>query len=120
MKILICEDEEILLTSLEYRLRRNGFQAILAKDGKEALALLGQEQPNLIVADILMPNTSGMEMLTIIRQDMKLDIPVIVMSALDDDEVVLEAFRRGANDFIAKPFKPAELVLRIKRQLHLP
>jgi len=114
MKILVCEDEEILLTSLTFRLKKQGFEIILAKDGKEALEKIKTESPDLIVADIVMPQVSGLELITFVRKKMKSNLPIIMISAMGNDDTVLEAFRLGATDFIAKPFKPSELVLRIK------
>jgi len=114
MKILVCEDEEILLTSLEFRLKKQGFELLLAADGKEALELVKSESPDLIVADIMMPNVTGLEVISYVRKKMKSDIPIIIMSALGNDEMILEAFEKGATDFISKPFKPSELVVRIK------
>lgn len=115
MKILICEDEEILLTALEFRLRKLGYTVILAKDGQQALDLIPSKKPDLIVADIQMPHLTGLQLIQRIRQDMRSNLPIIVISALEHDEFVLEAMRLGANDFITKPFKPAELVLRVQR-----
>ena len=115
MKILICEDEEMLLTAIEFRLRKQGFALALAQDGMEALEKIRQEMPDLVVADINMPKLTGLELIRYIRAELKSSIPIIIVSSLDQDEVVLEAFRLGANDFIAKPFKPAELVLRIRK-----
>ena len=116
MKILICEDEEIMLTALEFRLRRQGYTVVKAEDGREAMKKITSEKPDLIVADIMMPHVSGLELIQYIRKDLKdKETPVIVISALEYDEIVLEAFRLGATDFITKPFKPYELILRIKR-----
>lgn len=115
MKILVCEDQEILLTSLEFRLNKQGFKVITAKDGKEALKKVEEESPDLVVADIMMPYFTGLQLVDYVRNDLELDLPIIVISALEEEETVLEAFKVGANDFIPKPFKPAELILRIKR-----
>lgn len=115
MKILICEDEEIMLTALEFRLKKQGFEVVRAEDGQVAIDKIRLEDPDLIIADIMMPHVSGLELITFVRQDLRKDTPVIVISALELDEVVLEASRLGANDFISKPFKPIELILRIKR-----
>lgn len=115
MKILICEDEEIMLTALEFRLRKQGFEIILAKDGQEAMTKVKEDQPDLVVLDVMMPHVSGLELIEYVRQDLKSSLPLIVISALEHDDVVLEAFRRGATDFITKPFKPNELILRIRR-----
>lgn len=115
MKILICEDEEIMLTALEFRLKRQGFEVIIAENGKQALEKIKIDQPDLVVADIMMPFVSGLELINFIRKDLGSTLPVIVISALEHDETVLEAFRLGASDFITKPFKPNELILRIKK-----
>jgi len=115
MKILICEDEEIMLTALEFRLRKHGFEVIVAENGKEALEKIQEFTPDIIVADIMMPFVTGLELVHFVRQDMKSSLPIIVISSLENDEIVLEAFRLGASDFITKPFKPNELILRIKK-----
>lgn len=115
MKILICEDEEIMLTALEFRLRKQGLEVVRAKDGREALKIIQDDMPDLVIADILMPHITGLELIDFIRNKLKSDLPVIVISALEYDDVVLEAFQIGATDFIAKPFKPNELILRIRR-----
>lgn len=115
MRILICEDEEIMLTALEFRLRKAGFEVLLAENGKIALERIKKEKPDLVVADIMMPFVTGLELIEFIRKDMRSALPIIVISALEHEDTVLEAFRIGATDFITKPFKPNELVLRIKR-----
>jgi two-component system response regulator VicR len=115
MKILVCEDEEIMLTALEFRLRRQGFSVIKAKDGQAAIEMITQESPDLVVADVMMPHVTGLELINYIRKKKKSDIPIIMISALEQDEIVLEAFKLGATDFITKPFRPNELILRIKR-----
>ena len=115
MKILICEDEEIMLAALEFRLRKHGFVSLPVEDGRQAIQTLQQEMPDLIVADIMMPYVTGLELIHHVRNELNSQIPIIIISALDDDATVLEAFRLGANDFIAKPFKPNELILRIKK-----
>ncbi len=115
MKILICEDEEILLTALQFRMRKVGYKAIIAKNGQEALDIFEKEQIDLIVADILMPKITGLELIKRIRKTQQRQVPIIVISPLEHEEEILEAFALGADDFVAKPFKPKELILRIKR-----
>ncbi|MFT5166105.1 MAG: two-component system response regulator VicR [Saprospiraceae bacterium] len=115
MKILICEDEEIMLTALEFRLQRQGFQVDIAENGKQALEKINTASPDLIVADIMMPFVNGLELITYVRKDLGSKLPIIIISALEHDDTVLEAFRLGATDFITKPFKPNELILRIKK-----
>jgi len=115
MKILVCEDEQIMLTALEFRLQKQGFSVDIAPDGKVALEKLAEEIPDLIILDLMMPFVSGLEIITHVRQKLKSSIPIIVISALEHDDTVLEAFQSGATDFVTKPFKPVELVLRIRR-----
>ena len=115
MKILICEDEEIMLTALEFRLRKQGFEVLLAKDGREAKEMIQSAIPDLVVLDVMMPHVTGLELIQYVREELNSALPLIVISALEHDDTVLEAFRLGATDFITKPFKPNELILRIKR-----
>lgn len=114
MKVLICEDEEVMLTALEFRLRRIGFDVIKAADGRIALDLFLVHQPNVVIANLQMPFISGLELLKHIRQELKNETPVIMFTALEEEDAILESMRHGANDFIAKPFRPAELILRIR------
>ena len=88
MKILICEDEEIMLTALEFRLKKQGFEVIRAEDGQVAIDKIRTEDPDLIIADIMMPHVTGLELIKFVREDLRKDIPVIVISALELDEVV--------------------------------
>jgi len=117
MNVLVCEDEEIMLTALEFRLQKQGFKVMKAKDGQQALTAIDAGMPDLIIADILMPHVTGLEIVQHVREKLKQDIPIIIISALENDDIVLEAFKLGANDFVTKPFKPVELVLRIKKIL---
>ncbi len=115
MTILICEDEEIMLTALAFRIRRQGFEVITAEDGREAMKKIEEHNPDIIVTDIMMPHLSGIQLLETMRGEMNSEVPIIIISALEKEETILETFRKGANDFIAKPFKPNELILRIKK-----
>lgn len=117
MTILVCEDEEIMLTALEFRLRKYGYTVQRAVDGQEALDYLNDSLPDVVIADIMMPHVTGLELVSHIRDELKSNIPIIVISALELDEVVLEASKLGADDFITKPFRPVELVLRVRKLL---
>jgi len=120
MKVLICEDEEIMLTAIEFRLQKAGFGVLRAKDGEETLNMIATHQPELIVLDMVMPNTDCFEVIHHIREKMKNEAPIVLLAPIEkDDEEVLEAFRLGIQDFVIKPFKPTELILRIKRILQV-
>jgi len=115
MKILIAEDEPMMATALEKKLISDGHKVVYAQDGRIALELLKKDLPDLIITDIMMPYTSGLELIGVIRSDVKLKIPIIVLSGMGEEETVLQAFELGADDFIIKPFNPNELSLRVKR-----
>lgn len=114
-KILICEDEEILLTALKFRLQKQGYELLLASNGQQAKTMIQSEKPNLIVTDIDVPKISGMELIRLVRNDMAMDVPIVIIAPLENEGLILEAMQSGADDFVTKPFKPVELVLRIRR-----
>ena len=114
MKILIAEDEPLLLMALEKQLLNEGHEVIVAADGREALMALQNNLPNLIITDILMPFTSGLELIGIVKSNRQNNIPILVLSGLGQESIVMEAFQLGADDFLTKPFDPPELSMRIK------
>ncbi len=116
MKVLICEDEEIMLTAIEFRLQKAGLGILRAKNGEQAIDVLKTEVVDIIVLDMVMPETDCYEVIYKIREELKQQTPIILLSPIEKkDEEVLEAFRMGVDDFVVKPFKPTELILRIKR-----
>lgn len=116
--LLLAEDDELLASLLEYRLKLAGFEVILAQDGKEVKEYLSKETPDIIVSDIMMPYFSGIELVDFLRNTLHSQIPVIVISTAGNEENVLSAFELGANDFIAKPVNPSELLVRVNRELN--
>lgn len=115
MKILIAEDEPIMRKTLEMRLKKDGHEVIVAADGREALQQLALSDPDLVITDIMMPYASGLEIVGAVKQEGKRRIPVIILSAMGQENVVVEAFSLGADDFMTKPFSPNELAIRVKR-----
>jgi len=116
MTILICEHEEIMLTAIEFRMRKAGFKVSRAKNGEEALIRIAEDKPGFIVTDLVLPDTDVLGLINEVRDVQKSDVPIIMITDLDHaDEAILEGFKLGANDFVTKPFKPTELILRIKR-----
>src|SRR4051812_15263361 len=113
MKILIAEDEVLLLKIMESRLKKDGHQVITAIDGRDALKQLDGNDFDIVITDIMMPFISGLEIIGIAKS--KKDIPVIVLSAMGQENVVVEAFNLGADDFITKPLSPNELSMRVRR-----
>ena len=119
MKILIAEDEPVMLMAIEARLRGDGYEITSTRDGREALKAIENVQPDLIITDILMPYTSGLELIGIVKSNPTNNIPILVLSGLGEEETVMEAFQLGADDFLTKPFNPTELSVRVRRLLKL-
>ena len=116
MKILVAEDEPVMLKTIEMRLKKDGYTVVTADNGRDALLLIDSEDPDLVITDIMMPYASGLEVVGKLKQG-AVKKPVIVLSAMGQENVVLEAFKLGADDFITKPFSPNELSMRVKRLL---
>lgn len=118
MKILVCDDDEALVSMIRFKLSRENLGEVFkALDGRSAQELIRQEQFDLIITDIHMPFHSGLELISLVRGELKATTPIIVLSAEGLEDTVLQAFEIGANDFITKPFSPAELAVRVKRIL---
>jgi DNA-binding response OmpR family regulator len=114
MLILVAEDDELILKTVEFKLKKEGHEVMLTRNGKDAIDAIKVLDFDLVITDIMMPFASGIEILSAIREVGK-TVPVIVLSSLGQEEVVTEAFDMGASDFMVKPFSPNELILRIKR-----
>jgi DNA-binding response OmpR family regulator len=114
--ILIADDDPFIRTIIEKTLTREGYSVIIAEDGRQAFELASAEQPDLLLVDLGMPEMTGMEVLIALRHK-KSDIPIIVLTAQDDINTVIEALQKGANDFMSKPFEQEELLARVKTHL---
>lgn len=121
LKILVVDDEEINLEVIKAHLSSPGLEVILAMNGQAALALLEQEDDfDLVLLDVMMPGMSGFEVCREIRKKyLPSELPVIIITAKNQIEDLVQAFSIGANDYIAKPFSRAEFISRVKTQLHL-
>jgi DNA-binding response OmpR family regulator len=115
MRILVAEDEPMLLKTIELKLKKEGYEVIAASDGKEALAGINEKAPDLVITDIMMPYASGLEIVSLLRKEGSKKIPVIMLTAMEQEKVVMEAFELGADDYITKPFSLNELVIRVKK-----
>lgn len=115
-KVLVIEDEELMIKALEFRLKKDGYDVQLARDGAQGIEILDNNTFDLVITDIMMPFVSGLEVVSYIKSHpiMK-DTPVIVLSSIGLERVVMEAFELGVDDFITKPFNLGELVIRVKK-----
>jgi DNA-binding response OmpR family regulator len=118
MKILIAEDDPLMMVVIKQQLTNEGYILSINTDGREALEALEAFKPDLIITDILMPFTSGLDLISVVRSSGN-KVPILVLSAMDQEATVLEALTLGANDYISKPFKPAEISVRVKRLLKI-
>ena len=117
-KILIADDEPNILLSLDYLMRREGFEVLLARDGDEALALLQRERPRLVLLDVMMPGKSGHEVLAALRADDALKhILVLMLSAKGRDTDVAKGLGLGADAYVTKPFSTQALVAQVRAML---
>lgn len=114
-KILVVEDEQTLLETLVYNLKREGYAVTSIADGGAALSIAREIKPDLIVLDLMLPGMDGFEITRILRQEMT--IPIIMLTARDEEIDRVIGLEIGADDYITKPFSMRELIARIKAQL---
>jgi len=114
--ILVVDDQQIVLLLLETHLSQAGFTPLTAQSGAQALAILGQRPVDLIISDLIMPEMGGLELLELVRK-LHPGIPIIVLTAHSSVEGAVEAMRRGAYDYLEKPYNPDDLRMTIQRAL---
>jgi DNA-binding response OmpR family regulator len=116
--VFVADDDPLLLGLLEHKLKGAGYRVETAEDGQAALIGIGRARPDAVVLDALMPVMDGFETLRRLQADPLLRrTPVVMLTALRQEEHVLNALKLGAADFIAKPFSPDELLARLSRLL---
>jgi two-component system alkaline phosphatase synthesis response regulator PhoP len=116
IKVLVVEDEEILLTALSEELRQEGFDVVGAKDGVEGLEKAASEQPDLMLLDLVMPRLDGISTLKQLKaQENTKNIPVVILTNLSDYDKISDALSIGAMDYLVKAnYRLEELVTKIK------
>jgi two-component system, OmpR family, alkaline phosphatase synthesis response regulator PhoP len=120
-RVLIAEDEPSILTSLEFLMKRSGFETRAATDGEEARELLATYRPHLVLLDIMLPRRSGLELCRIIRADPALAATrVLMLTAKGGNRDFQQGLEAGADDYITKPFSTQDLVDRAMRLLSDP
>jgi two-component system phosphate regulon response regulator PhoB len=115
--ILIVDDEDSLVEILRYNLERAGFEVASARDGEEALTLIAERTPDLVVLDWMLPHISGIEVCRQIRRSGARSIPIIMLTARSEEADKVRALNTGADDYLTKPFSPSELAARIQAVL---
>jgi len=113
--ILVVEDDKSLLPMITYNIEKNGFQVKSATNGEEALLLIKEEIPSLAIFDWMIPEPNGLELCKILRRKQETsNLPIIMLTAREEEEDRIRGLEYGADDYISKPFSPAELIARIK------
>lgn len=111
-RVLVVDDDAAIRRSLELGLRLNGFSVVLADSGRAALEAVGAGSPDVVVLDISMPGLSGIDVCRTLREDDN-DVPVLMLSALDEVSDRVAGLQAGGDDYLVKPFALQELVLRL-------
>jgi two-component system phosphate regulon response regulator PhoB len=116
--VLVVEDEAALVTLLRYNLEAAGYEVAAAQDGDEALTLVAERRPDLIVLDWMLPSVSGLEVCRQLRRKPETrDVPVVMLTARGEEGDRVRGLDSGADDYVTKPFSPTELVARIRAVL---
>lgn len=117
-KILIVDDEPNIVISLEFLMKKEGFEVAVASDGEEALAKVASFSPDLILLDVMMPKKSGFEVCEVLRADPQRNgLQIVMLTAKGRDTEVAKGLALGADAYFTKPFSTKELVAKVKEML---
>jgi DNA-binding response OmpR family regulator len=117
-KILIADDEPNILISLEFLMKREGFEVVLARDGQEAIEAIVRERPALVLLDVMMPNKTGFDVCYEVRShEVVRDTLIVMLTAKGRDTDVAKGLALGANAYMTKPFSTKELVQKVRELL---
>ena len=115
MKILVVDDEKLVLKGIQFNLENDGYEVVTGQDGESAVALTRSEHPDLVILDLMMPKKDGLQACLEIRSFS--DVPIIMLTARSEDMDKLMGFEYGADDYVTKPFNILELKARIRALL---
>ena len=114
-KILVIEDEPDIRKLVQYNLTQEHFNVVEAEDGEQALSLLQREKPNLVILDLMLPGLSGLELCKMLRQRSDTSrLPILMLTAKAGETDRIVGLEMGADDYLAKPFSPREMVARVR------
>ncbi len=114
-KVLVVEDDQTLLETLEYNLSRQGYHVLTASDGPTALKVAREERPDLVLLDLMLPGLDGFEVCRILRRET--NVPILMLTARADEIDKVVGLELGADDYLTKPFHMRELLARVKALL---
>jgi two-component system alkaline phosphatase synthesis response regulator PhoP len=117
-QILVVDDETYIVELVKFNLEKEGYRVLVAYDGIAALRMAREQNPDLIILDIMLPNLDGLEVCRNLKQDPELKaIPIVMLTAKGEEVDTILGLEMGADDYIKKPFSPRELVARVKARL---
>lgn len=112
-KVLIVDDEPNIIMSLEFLMKKNGFEVFIARDGPEAISIVDNEAPHVVVLDIMMPKVDGYEVCEYIKKQKGLDTKVIFLSAKGKESDIQKGYDSGADFYMTKPFATRNLMQKV-------
>jgi len=112
-KVLVVDDEQSIVTLLKYNLEQAGYTVVTAMDGEEGINIAAEENPDLMILDLMLPKLDGIEVCKQLRQQ-KMNVPILMLTAKDDEFDKVLGLELGADDYMTKPFSPREVVARVK------
>jgi two-component system OmpR family response regulator len=115
MKILVVDDDKLILEAISHVLKVEGYEVLIAESGYQALDIIDKMKIDLIISDVMMPNISGLGLLSLLKQFYFNKIPVIIMSTLDKADIILHSIGLGAVDFLSKPINFKEFITLVKK-----
>jgi two-component system alkaline phosphatase synthesis response regulator PhoP len=115
-RILVVDDELPIVELLSYNLKRANYEVLIARDGEEAVRQARQEQPDLVILDLMLPKMDGLEVCRTLRRER--DVPIIMLTARDSEVDRVVGLELGADDYVVKPFSVRELLARVRNVLH--
>lgn len=116
VKVLVCDDERAIVRLLQVQLELDGYEVVVAYDGKSGLDMIRSEHPDLCVIDVMMPYMDGVEVVQRLRRDPETEhVPVILLTAKGQDEDVFRGYSNGADIYLTKPFNPLEVLTYVRR-----
>ena len=119
-RVLLADDQAEIRLMLEAKFRQEGYEITAVEDGRECLDVLTDEDtelPDLVILDVMMPRVDGFRVLQEIRETHKLSIPVVMLTAREQEEDTVRALDAGVTEYVTKPFSPRELIARLDRHL---
>ena len=114
-RILVVEDEENILEAIRYNLEAQGYEALTATDGQTGLAAARAERPDLVILDVMLPSMDGLEVCRAIRREQ--DMPIVILTARDEEVDRIVGLELGADDYVTKPFSMRELMARVRAHI---